>query len=906
MALLLAVMLLGCRGPAAEPDPGASDEPDTAVEPELTVGVHGCDLIVEPGVRRCLLSGSGIVSLWLPSTSDHELQRDGVTIEPRVLHDREGTLLRVEIDEPRGTLALVRDGRVRWSIELAPHTDEYRALLDRTLDRAGEGELDAAAGLLDAGMASLGTHEAALTRCLAAQLAYGSDRLPAILEQLRASPAIGCHGSAHLIAVHGQLYESPDLNAAQANLVQASKVAPLDFLIQINLSFHQADLDLMVGRIDEAIASFDRVIRLAPLVEEHDLLRSAQVMKAIALTRLGRFAEAEQLVELLEAALAEGDDHDEVVLGIRYNLAWAALLRRESDPRAAADPTPTLERLAQIYAEQGDALYGARTQLDLALAAIQSGDVARARAALARVDRSRLAPFELVWLELVASRTALHAGDRARAAEQLDRAHAFARLTEDRELDWLVWTAKASLARSEGHDELALAAHEQAARLADQLALAVPGSAGRSMLVTSHGRADAEHVELLLELERPEPALCVAAGSRARHLRTLWARLRPPLPDAEQHVYQELLTRHESRRKSIDAQLEQAWALSTTELEQLHAHLRSEGEQADELLDRATALLEREAPQWSCAQILPRAPEQALLTMIADAEHERWWFMLARGGRAPQVVELAADGSAEQLVRRALLALEPALVGVERLDVIPIGELVAVDLQRLLFEQPSLAALTLRYSLGLGQGQAQGQGQQRQARDRKLEPRAAVVAGATDLAAGIREADRVAETLRAHGWQVHPSWSPTAAEQPTLLHYSGHGHHTGLAGWRSFIEVPGFGPLTAAGLVAIQRAPNLVVLGACSAGSSDAEIIDGGMNLAAAFLLAGAELVVAPSGPVDDETALALASELYREIETPDLDAIVRALVERQRAEFDEATIEPGPHSTLRWRAWVP
>jgi hypothetical protein len=889
-------LLLACQSPAAESSPDETSARHAApIEiTKLTVAVHGCGLIVESGTRRCLLDGNSTVSLWVPGADAYELRRDGVRVEPHTVHDREGTLLRVEVSEPQGTLELVRDGRSRWSLELVPYSAEYRALLDRTLARAGEGELDAAAALLDAGMADLDAHEAALTRCLAAQLAYGSDRLPTIIEDLRTSPAIGCRGSAHLIAVHGQQYE--DLNAAQDNLARAGTVAPFDFFIHVNLLFHQADLDLLIGRIDEALVGFDRVIRLAALVEEHDLVRSAQVMKAIALARMGRFGEAEQLVAVLEAALAEGDDRDEVVLGIRYNLAWAALLRREDDPRAVADPTPTLERLAKIYGERGDATYAARSYLNLALAAIQTDDVARAQRALASVDRAQLAPFELVWLELVASRTSLREGDRARAGEQLARADAFARLTEDRELEWLVWTAKASLARIEGQDELALEAHEQAARLADELALAVPGSAGRSMLVTSHGRADAEHVELLLELDRLAPALCVAAGSRARHLRTLWARLRPPLPAAEQHEYQALLGRHEARRRSIDAQLESAWTLSTAELEQLHVQLRSEGEQADELLERATALLERGAPQWSCEQILPRVPERALLTMIADAEHRRWRFLLARGARAAQVVELPADGPADQLARRALLELEPALAGVERLDVIPIGEFVGVDLQRLLFERPLLASVVLQHSLGLGP--------QREAHE--TEPRAAVVAGATDLAAVTREAGRVSEALRGHGWQVDSSWSPTASEQPTLLHYSGHGHHTGLAGWGSFIEVPGFGPLTAAGLVAIQRAPNLVVLGACSAGSSDTEIIDGGMNLAAAFLLAGAELVVAPSGPVDDATALALASDLYRELATPDIDALVRGLVERQREEFDEAAIEPGPRSTLRWRAWVP
>lgn len=894
------VILLGCRGSVAEPDRGASGEPDTLAGPELTVAVHGCELIVEPGVRRCLSSNPGVVSLWLPGADNYQLRRDGVAIEPQTVRDREGTLLRVEITEPKGTLALVTDGRVSWSLELAPHSAEYRALIERTLIRADEGDLDSAAALLDAGVADLDPHEAALTRCLAAQLAHDSERLPAILTELGTSPAVGCRGNAHLIAVFVQLYVRSDLNAGLESLAQAREAAIHDFGVHLNVLYHQADFDLLVGRIDEALAGFDRVIRLAALVDERDVLGSAQVMKAIALTRLGRFGEAEQLAASLETGLAEGDDEDAVVIGIRYNLAWAALLRREDDPSAGVDPTATLMRLAEIYAARGDAKQVARTHLHVALAAIQTGDGPRADAALARVDRAMLEPWELVWLELVGSRIGLRAADHVRAGAHLGRAQAFAQLTEDRELNWLVWTAKAKLAHFEGHDELALAAHQQAARLADQLALAVPGTAGRSMLVTSHGRADTEHVELLIDLGRTEAALCVAAGSRARHLRALWARLRPPLDANDQHEYQALLGRHEVRRKSIDAQLEQAWTLSTDELEQLRSHLQSERAQADELLDRATALLEREAPRWSCAQILPSAPERALLTMIADAEHRRWWFMLARGGRAPRIVETEGEGSVETLAREALLALEDTLVGVERLDVIPVGEMLGVDLQRLLFERPELRTLSLRYSLGLGEVASE------HLDTRTPMLRAAVVAGASDLDAVAREAGRVSEALRGHDWQVESSWSPTAVEQPTLLHYSGHGHHTGLAGWRSFIEVPGFGPLTAAGLVAMARAPELVVLGACSAGSSDAEIIDGGMNLAAAFLLAGAELVVAPSGPVDDETALALAGELYREFGTPDVDALVRALVERQRLEFDEARVEPSTRSTLRWRAWVP
>jgi hypothetical protein len=505
-----------------------------------------------------------------------------------------------------------------------------------------------------------------------------------------------------------------------------------------------------------------------------------------------------------------------------------------------------------------------------------------------------------VWLELIASRAALGRGATNQARDHLARAEALAGLTEDLGLAWLVSTAQARLARREGDDAAALAAYEAAAELADRLALSVRGSEGRSMLVTAHSRADAEQLELLVELDRPAQALCVATGARARHLRSLWARLRPPLPPDQLREYQSLLAAHDRRRSEIDAALDEAWSLSKAKHAELERRLAVEGERADVLLERVTALLERDAPRWTCARVVPDDPSHALLTMMSDAERERWWFMLARGGEtpAPTIVELDADASPDALAARALAQLGPQLHELDTLVVIPVGEFVDVDVHRLLLAGPG-ADVSVRYSLGLGDPPTDDAhtGTQR---------RAAVVAGARDLAAVADEAARVTEALRGLGWSVSPRWSPTALPQPSLLHYAGHGHRAGLAGWRSHVEIPELGPVSAAQIVAAQRAPRLVVLGACSAGSSDPEIIDGGMNLAAAFVLAGAELVIAPSGPVDDEVARALAGELYADLAAPDPEALAAALHERQRAELEADTVEPAERSTLRWRAWVP
>src|SRR5690349_6934610 len=212
LAVPLALGLLGCRDPAVSTREEARSSDGPTTSEAIDVAVHGCELIIEPQRRRCLMWKPGIVSLWVPSTEEYELRRDGIAIASRTVHEHDGTLLRVEIDEPKGTLELVRGGETSWSIELARPSAQYRTLIDTALIRANAGDLETAATLLDEGRAELDADESALTRCLAAQLAHDSPRLSAILDELRTSPAVGCRGQAHVIMVSTQMYVRPDLN----------------------------------------------------------------------------------------------------------------------------------------------------------------------------------------------------------------------------------------------------------------------------------------------------------------------------------------------------------------------------------------------------------------------------------------------------------------------------------------------------------------------------------------------------------------------------------------------------------------------------------------------------------------------------------------------------------------------
>jgi hypothetical protein len=256
------------------------------------------------------------------------------------------------------------------------------------------------------------------------------------------------------------------------------------------------------------------------------------------------------------------------------------------------------------------------------------------------------------------------------------------------------------------------------------------------------------------------------------------------------------------------------------------------------------------------------------------------------------VLELEHARGSSEAQRAANVALEALaaagqLEGLRMLTVVPIGELGTVDFHAL----PPLRTIDVRYAVGLGRPHERA----------SVDASFAVLVGASEnLREAQAEATRVGEALRGAGWSTTEPWSPALEPQPTLLHYAGHGHHGGTTGWGSHLVLAD-GELGPAQIIAQGRAPMIVVLGACDAGTSDPVVMDGGMNIATAFLLAGAVLVIAPHGPVDDADARALAESLY--VDPPgagDPEGLVEALQGRlAAARRREPRFE-------RWRAWVP
>jgi tetratricopeptide (TPR) repeat protein len=892
----------GCRERATE-----QDEPLEAVEarPRIEVSVSGCSGLVQDAERGlvCLTRRAKEAKplyLWLDGAHDPkaELRFSGVVIEPKHTVDPEGVMLSVELPEQQGRLELsTRDGV--WSIELLPVTERFEALRKEVQASWKSGDAPAALERFERGMAELRDDEAALLACAVGKvvLAAGDhDRVLAIAKQVSGSSTISCVGKASLLAAYVHIYLRPDFNAAELSLQAAEAVRGVDLDTRIGAAYLRGVLEHWLGEIDESLVSFERATRLAWLVGDEDQHASALVMQAITLARLGRFEEAEGLAVEIENRAAEVVDPT-LALDIRSTVAWIAVLRREDEP-SLPDPTPALREMIAAYAARGNSHNLANRRLELALTAVQNLDPKGAAAELAAIDRSKLEPDLLVWFELASARIVSLRGEFAEAERHLDRAELLAELNQDRELDWRVAIARGELERARGRSDAALERFSEASKLADELAMSVAGDAGRSRFVTSHGRADVALVELQLEQGDNRAALCTAMAARARHLRGLWSRLRPPLSGASERRYRDLLSQHRERKQAIAEQLESSWTLSDAELELLREQLQAESVRADQLLAEATELLERGTPTWSCERMLPVRPGEAVLTMTPTSDRGIWTAMFAvqdsAGELLIEIKQVATVDGVEAAAEAILDAFARDFALARTVRVIPVGAFVGVEFHRLWLARGHHGPMII-YSLGLGA--VAGDPRERSA---------AVVAGSSNLAAVSREATTVAERLRERGWAVDERWRWDAEQQPSLLHYAGHGFDGDGLGWGSAIELPGIGRVSAAQVVAGQRAPELVVLGACGAGRATSDSIDGGMNITAAFLLAGAQLVISPSHDVDDDAAYELALRLYRDFDRPDAEMLIRALAEGQREQLEGTKAHAGSESFNLWRAWTP
>ncbi|MFV8755567.1 CHAT domain-containing protein [Nannocystaceae bacterium ST9] len=819
---------------------------------ELEVGLVGCDAVFADPL--CLRETSKPFAIWLPGQSgidEFELSIEGRSLAHTSLvetsADELGVLMRVSELPPRATLTLDRNGERVATLRLDRMPAQYLDLLAQA-----KADRQAVRAPLAEARARVAGRPAFLLDCLRAKIDYGEASAQIVSDapnRLRSNASVvgdrRCIAELQLQAA--SLLLDADLDVAAEHIRAARDYGRQVPDIAVNADLLDAQLAQRIGQVEQSLVLLERAWNLARRLRLPELYSTTVVTRAIALTNIGRFDEAEQLGR--EAIVNSRGQRE--ALKVRNNVAWVRVLHREDDLRAV---DPILELRALVDEDPRNT-----TWLNLAIASSRDGLLDEAARALQAIDVERLGNRDRVWFEIVSARIEMGKRPRAVASARghLDQARQIADLGREPDSQLRVRLERARMEFELGELAAARREFEDAERMADVIALSIDGATGRSSFASSRSESRGRHVELLLRLDDRPAALCVVLGGRARHLRALAAGSGDldHLDAATRKRYRDLLGDYHARKRAMGQRVRESWRLSLAERDELVNELAGEAKALDQLLHDARRLVEQDRPQWSCERVRPREPEQALLTMIADADGRGWYFFLDVGGRVEVVHVWPTEGeTSAALAARALAELIGRSSEFEILTVVATGEFVGLDFQ-------SEVGDDVRVIHGMGLGSS--------STGQPWRGEVALHAGTGGLAHTEREISAVAAILEAAGWRV-VDWSPTSSSQPDLLHFAGHGERFGTTGWDSALRLAGDERLTSGELIAGRRSPRLVVLGACAAGMTSPEMIDGGMNMAVAFLLAGAEIVIAPDREVEDEVAVELAAMLYEGAPDPE------------------------------------
>jgi tetratricopeptide (TPR) repeat protein len=240
-------------------------------------------------------------------------------------------------------------------------------------------------------------------------------------------------------------------------------------------------------------------------------------------------------------------------------------------------------------------------------------------------------------------------------------------------------------------------------------------------------------------------------------------------------------------------------------------------------------------------------------------------FQLDRG-------EIAKPGAREALAARLLSPFASVLDddggGARRLRIFAAEPLASLDLHDLAV-RPRERPLADRFVVSHGVDLLRAEAAPPPAVRRAL----VVIPDPEGIPTSANEAASVPAALRGLGWDVRPLVGAAATREAVLgalardgvelFHFYGHGKSEGRDAWQSRLMLHGGDFLSIGDVIALERAPRLVVLATCEGASAEAGTYVQGPALAHAFLIAGAEHVIGnlgePSAPLMDK----LVEQLY-------------------------------------------
>lgn len=570
---------------------------------------------------------------------------------------------------------------------------------------------------------------------------------------------------------------------------------------------------------------------------------------------MGRLDEAYAQLSNIEVPEAEACER----AALASNRAWAQILKNErGDPRDV-DPDPLLAEAQALYA--GPCAYPqglAHARLNRSLAALQRGDLEQAQVYLTATSTTE--PDLVLWRSEVEARVALGRKDYNGAQRTFVALAERGRSRASIGAQWRAAVGLGQVFEAQGQVEAAVEAYREAEALLLRDSLRIPLGEGRLGFFVDRQRSARALVSLLARAGRPSQALDAArrAGRRARLAVASHERAADLPPEARQ-AWALAFGRYQRAQAAWTERQSQAWRRTQAEAEAERTEdLRAE-QRVRRTLDAAlSALGDHARPE---TQALPALPKDALTLA---------WFAISEGG-----LIFVAEAGQVDLRRYPPGGLAAALSPLrDRLLAAPWVRLLAYE------DAPLPAWLSRRatFALDLSPPPPRAGGQ------------AWVLADPSQNLPHTRlEGQRAAQALgesmvvrHRTGRAVTQEAMREALANADFLHYAGHAVSDGLEGFESRLSLGDDSTLSLGAVLASPRVPAEVVLSGCETASYVLRP-QRGLDLAQAFVAAGARAVVAAPRPIEDARADVFMKYLYEAwAHTHDLEAAFYAA--RRRA----------------------
>ncbi len=627
-----------------------------------------------------------------------------------------------------------------------------------------------------------------------------------------------------------------------------------------------------------ALASADPVGAIAKLRRAKARLRDfaparvadIEQTEVFALLRAGREADAQAILR----GLSEAPELSPCDRARRLNnAAWNALMLADAkDERPQPQVRQALQTAATILEEERCPSWPGHELLWLhrALERVLSGRFSQAEALLARV-RPRPSRLDArLWRQELQGRIALGLGRPQQALSRFDEALQLAQSSLTLDASWRLQTRRASAFFALGKTRQALDALRSAERVLDDAMLRLPLFEGRGGFLADRVRSAQALALFHLDRGDASAAMCALRLARARGLARAADALRISQRSARGGArWARVMGEVSALRAQIEQAAASAWTLSLEDRRKLQIEQDARARSIREKVQFALQDLEAHAAPASCDALRPPRSHELVLSFHELGDGAVGFAASARG------VSVHRFASRPKSAWGWLSPWEGALKKSARLRLIAGGPAALELAGAINGKLPVEHALDLR------------------ARDPRpqLESSSALVLfdGARNLSGARAEGALAQEALTRQGWAVRSrageSATPAAVRdqlsRAALFHYAGHALSGPEVEDRLVLHR---GALTARDILTAPSVPQSVVLMGCKTARSNA----GELGLAQAFLLAGAEQVLATTEVVPDKLAQKLGAALYVGASPTDLDlahALHRAVLDNEDAD---------------------